>query len=59
MAVRSPSIAQYGLHEKLPLSGRKVWFSDSGNPKRKYPCTWELGEIPVMYDAEEHITLAG
>ncbi|MGI9274795.1 MAG: DNA/RNA nuclease SfsA [Endozoicomonas sp.] len=39
--------------------GRKVWFSDSGNPKRKYPCTWELGEIPVLYSAEERMTLAG
>ncbi|MBY5980511.1 DNA/RNA nuclease SfsA [Ferrimonas balearica] len=22
--------------------GWRVWYSDSGNPKRKYPCTWEL-----------------
>ncbi|MBY6188333.1 DNA/RNA nuclease SfsA [Marinobacter hydrocarbonoclasticus] len=22
----------------------RVWYSDSGNPKRKYPCTWELVE---------------
>lgn len=26
--------------------GEKVWFSDSGNPKRKYPCTWEIAETP-------------
>jgi len=26
--------------------GWRVWFSDSGNPKRKYPCTWELTETP-------------
>ncbi|MBY5993655.1 DNA/RNA nuclease SfsA [Ferrimonas balearica] len=24
--------------------GWRVWYSDSGNPKRKYPCTWELVE---------------
>ena len=26
--------------------GWRVWYSDSGNPKRKYPCTWELTETP-------------
>lgn len=25
--------------------GSKVWYSDSGNPKRKYACTWELVEV--------------
>ncbi len=30
----------------------RVWFSDSGNPKRKFPCTWELVEIPVTYGNE-------
>ena len=39
--------------------GRTVWYLDSENPKRKYPCTWELAEIPVMYGEEERITLAG
>lgn len=39
--------------------GRRVWFSDSGNPKRKYPCTWEQAEIPVMFGTEERMTLAG
>ena len=24
--------------------GSKVWFTDSGNSKRKYPCTWQLVE---------------
>ena len=24
--------------------GYKVWFSTSDNPKRKYPCSWELAE---------------
>lgn len=22
----------------------RVWYSDSGNPKRKYPCTWQIVE---------------
>ncbi|MCB1672255.1 MAG: DNA/RNA nuclease SfsA [Gammaproteobacteria bacterium] len=25
-------------------SGSRVWYSTSDNPKRKYPCTWELVE---------------
>ncbi|KEI69992.1 DNA/RNA nuclease SfsA [Endozoicomonas elysicola] len=39
--------------------GYRVWYSDSKNPKRKYPCTWEQAEIPVIFDGEERITLAG
>lgn len=39
--------------------GKQVWYLDSGNPKRKYPCTWELAEIPVMFGSEEKNTLAG
>lgn len=39
--------------------GRKVWYSDSGNPKRKYPCTWEQAEIPVQFGDSEQITRAG
>lgn len=26
--------------------GNRVWYSDSGNPKRKYPCTWYFAEDP-------------
>ena len=25
--------------------GSRVWYTDSGNPKRKYACTWELVEV--------------
>lgn len=25
--------------------GSRVWYSDSGNAARKYPCTWELVEV--------------
>ena len=38
---------------------RRVWYSDSGNSKRKYPCTWELAEIPVFFGGEERISMAG
>lgn len=39
--------------------GHRVWFSDSHNPRRKYPCTWEQAEIPVQFGSEEKMTLAG
>ena len=26
--------------------GARVWFSRSNDPKRKLPCTWEIGETP-------------
>ena len=26
--------------------GNRVWYSDSGNPRRKYPCTWYFTEDP-------------
>lgn len=35
------------LHCAQP--GSRVWFSDSGNPARKYPCTWELVEVEDKY----------
>lgn len=25
--------------------GSRIWYTDSGNPKRKYACTWELVEV--------------
>ena len=39
--------------------GYRVWYSDSKNPKRKYPCTWEQAEIPLTFDGKERLTLAG
>ena len=39
--------------------GHKVWYSDSGNPKRKYPCTWEQAEIPVHFGDSQRMTRAG
>lgn len=29
--------------------GSRVWYTDSGNPKRKYACTWELVEVDSRY----------
>lgn len=52
-----------GSMKNCLFPGRSVWYSDSRNPKRKYPCTWELAEIPVSYNTdqgvEERLTLAG
>ena len=39
--------------------GNKVWYSDSGNPKRKYPCTWEQAEIPVQFGDSQRMARAG
>ena len=39
--------------------GYRVWYSNSENPKRKYPFTWEQAEIPVLFDGKECLTLAG
>ena len=39
--------------------GCRVWYSDSNNPKRKYPCTWEQAEIPVLFNGIERMTRAG
>ena len=39
--------------------GKKIWYSDSRNPKRKYPCTWEQAEIPVSINGQQHMTKAG
>ena len=48
-----------GSMKNCLFPGEKVWYLDSENPKRKYPCTWELAEIPVMFGNEERKTLAG
>jgi len=29
--------------------GSRAWYWDSANPKRKYPCTWELVEVASKY----------
>ena len=37
----------------------RVWYSKSDNPKRKYPFTWELVELPVSFSGVEGNVLAG
>ena len=39
--------------------GERVWYLFSEKKKRKYPCTLELAEIPVMFGNEERTTLVG
>ncbi len=29
--------------------GWRIWYSESDNPKRKYPCTWELVQVDGSY----------
>ena len=55
--VELPDGSQMTLHcpntgsmKNCQYPGYRVWYSDSGNPKRKYPCTWHFIEDP-----SEHI----
>ena len=36
-----------------------IWYSDSGNPKRKYPCTFEMAEVPVLFGDHSRQCMAG
>ena len=38
--------ANTGSMKGCAKSGSKVWLRDSGNPKRKYPLSWELVQAP-------------
>jgi len=40
-----------GSMKNCAQTGSRVWFWDSNNPKRKYPCTWELVEIEQEFMA--------
>lgn len=33
-----------GSMKNCQTPGSRVWFTDSGNSKRKYPCTWQIVE---------------
>ncbi len=35
-----------GSMKNCLFPGETVWFSRSDNPKRKYPCTWEIMQTP-------------
>lgn len=52
--IRDPSGAQSTIHcpntgamTRCQGEGWRVWFTDSANPKRKYPCTWQVVENEV------------
>lgn len=34
-----------GSMKNCQQPGSRVWYTDSGNPKRKYPCTWQIVEV--------------
>jgi len=38
-----------GSMKNCQEAGARVWFTDSGNEKRKYPCTWQFIEIDSRY----------
>lgn len=38
-----------GSMKNCQYPGSRVWYSDSGNPKRKYPCTWHFIEDPDQH----------
>ncbi|PCJ25589.1 MAG: DNA/RNA nuclease SfsA [SAR86 cluster bacterium] len=38
--------------------GSRIWYTDSGNPKRKYPCTWQIIEIDSKYQVGINTNLA-
>ena len=38
-----------GSMKNCQQPGSRVWFTDSGNEKRKYPCTWQLVEVDGRY----------
>lgn len=37
--------ANTGSMKNCAEPGSRVWYSDSGNLQRKYPCTWELVQV--------------
>lgn len=54
--VRRPDGSMLTLHcpntgsmKNCQESGSRVWFTDSGNPNRKYPCTWQIIEVEQKY----------
>lgn len=47
-----------GSMKNCQQPGCRVWFTDSGNPKRKYPCTWQLVETSTGDSVGINTTLA-
>lgn len=38
-----------GSMKNCQQTGSRVWYTDSKNPKRKYPCTWQIVEVDSRY----------
>lgn len=38
-----------GSMKNCQQTGSRVWYTDSGNPQRKYPCTWQIVEVDEKY----------
>lgn len=64
--VERPDGSQITLHcpntgsmKNCIFPGGRVWYSESNNPKRKYPCTWEQAEVPVCFAGQPRTTVAG
>lgn len=38
-----------GSMKNCQQPGSRVWYTDSGNEKRKYPCTWQLVEVDGQF----------
>ncbi len=60
--VRRPDGSEFTLHcpntgsmRHCAEPGSRIWYSTSDNPKRKYPCTWELVELDLKEPKVEGI----
>ncbi len=42
-----------GSMKNCQTPGSRIWFTDSANPKRKYPCTWQF--IESIEEDQQHL----
>ncbi len=38
-----------GSMKNCQQAGSRIWYTDSENPQRKYPCTWQIVEVDSRY----------